>query len=165
MLLLFAACELSKINMGTTEQVDTDCCAPEGCCCGCWCVNFGLVFASFCLLRLDSPLTHLRPSHPRSSMPHGKLVLFPTIMLSIAAALSVITLWNCEFVEPVRSSYGYAGFWPICVSVPSSSPYSYSYDQYLNDHHRDDPTRKAAMSFGLLAGIVGTGAMIALWPM
>jgi NADH:ubiquinone oxidoreductase subunit 3 (subunit A) len=96
-------------------------------------------------------------------MPHGKIVLFPTIVLSIAATLSMIVLPNCTFVESkiepqldpgyYYSDYG-AGFWPLC------GPYS-SFEQSL---HRDDPNRKVAMSFGLIACIVGVGAMIALWP-
>lgn len=96
-------------------------------------------------------------------MPHGKLVLFPTIMLCIAATLSMITLCNCDFVKPENASsyYYYAGFWGGCVYAPYSSNMSYSEYQ---DEHREDSARKVAMSFGLIACIVGTGAMLALWP-
>jgi hypothetical protein len=96
-------------------------------------------------------------------MPHGKVVLFPTIMLTIAAILSMIVLCNCTFVEADSSSYPYsydfAGIWANCVS---SSYYS---NNYINSSvHQDDGARKAAMSFGLIACIVGVTAMIGLWP-
>lgn len=90
-------------------------------------------------------------------MPHGKIVLFPTIMLSIAATLSMITLLNCYFVEG-DTNYMYAGFWPLCSYIP------YPASSTLQYRHEDDPIRKVAMSFGLIAFIVGTGAMISLWP-
>jgi hypothetical protein len=98
-------------------------------------------------------------------MPHGRLVLFPTIILTIAATLSMIVLCNCGFVQAVdTSSYTYsyddrAGFWPGCVYSSSYSSSSFSFSEY-----QDDAARKVAMSFGLIACIVGVAAMIALWP-
>jgi len=97
-------------------------------------------------------------------MPHGTIVLFPAITITIAAILSMITLCNCAFVEGKNFadneyySYNYlAGFWPGCV---------YFYGGYGESVvlFQNDPIRKVAMSFGLIACIVGTGAMIALWP-
>jgi hypothetical protein len=96
-------------------------------------------------------------------MPHGKVVLFPTIMLTIAAILSMLVLCNCRFVEAGNSSYSYsydiAGIWAGCVS---SSYYSNNYMSF--SVHQNDGARKAAMSFGLIACIVGVTAMIGLWP-
>ena len=43
---------------------------------------------------------------------------------------------------------------------PEHGMYWVGYD----DHHFDDPYRKAAMSFALIASIFGLGAMAGLWP-
>jgi len=92
-----------------------------------------------------------------SSMPHGKVVLFPTMILTTAAILSMITLCSCAVVEAKSVGYYQAGFWPNCV---------YFYGGYEEPVilFQEDSARKVAMSFGLIACIVGTGAMIALWP-
>lgn len=94
-------------------------------------------------------------------MPHGRNVLVPSIMLSVAATLSLIVLCNCYFVQPEGSSKGYAGLWGNCV---------YSYPSWGDNFgiitliHQDDPARVAAAYFGIMACIFGTGSMITLWP-
>jgi len=101
-------------------------------------------------------------------MPHGKIVLFPALILTIAATFSMLTLVNCSFVETTivddnQSYYPYsesAGFWPDCVYVP----YYIDENREIELALQDDPGRKVAMSFGLIACMVGTGAMTALWP-
>ena len=101
-----------------------------------------------------------------STMPHGKVVLFPTITLTITAILSMIVLCNCQFVEAANSSdsYNYAGIWAGCVYSPYDYSSSNPYSNIGFSVHQDDGARKAAMSFGLIACIVGVTAMIGLWP-
>lgn len=107
-----------------------------------------------------------------STMPHGRVVLFPTITLTIASIFSVIVLCNCQVVETAivgrvenyNNLYPYsfkdsAGFWVGCVYYyPSSTnmPESTTF--------QDDRAHKAAMSIGLFACMVGVTAMISLWP-
>lgn len=119
-------------------------------------------------------------------MPHGKIILFPTITLTFAFVFSMITLMIPQgFVRVADeqsssySSYG-AGFWPYGAYGPTitmsnqdeinqddvdyADDYYPDYWYFPSDLHKNDPYRKAAMSFGLVASIVGMGTMIGLWP-
>eukprot|EP00544_Gedaniella_sp_CCMP2646_P006369 CAMPEP_0202483466 /NCGR_PEP_ID=MMETSP1361-20130828/2707_1 /ASSEMBLY_ACC=CAM_ASM_000849 /TAXON_ID=210615 /ORGANISM="Staurosira complex sp., Strain CCMP2646" /LENGTH=265 /DNA_ID=CAMNT_0049111743 /DNA_START=1635 /DNA_END=2432 /DNA_ORIENTATION=- len=117
-------------------------------------------------------------------MPHGKVkTLFPLITLTIAATVCLIGLFNCNFVQtdvlivdgwngprernvvapPPRPPIDYnytatvrAGFWPNCGASGDRGA--------IVRDFQDDPARKVAMSFGLVACIIGIAAMAALWP-
>ena len=112
-------------------------------------------------------------------MPHGKFVLFPTITLTFAFIFSMITLMIPRFVVPAdyQGSFDGAGFWPYSANGPSipysnqdeviedADQYNYPDSYYFSyDQHENDVYRKTAMSFGLVASIVGMGTMIGLWP-
>lgn len=88
-----------------------------------------------------------------SSMPHGKMMLFPAFVLSVATVLSFVALLSCSFVE-IGSFPFQMGLLPVCEpTVMSFSGFE------------DDRLHYVYLALGSVACIVGTGATIAAWLM
>lgn len=93
--------------------------------------------------------------------------VLPAITLTIAVALSLVALCNCAFVQGEHnhiyqafySSDFEAGLWPGCLA-PSAQ---YADQEALLEAFQDDPARRAAVAFGMLALLVGIIAMAIYW--
>ena len=82
--------------------------------------------------------------------------------------MSIIALCNCQFVQGehvhIYSAYlpksdFQVGLWPGCLN-PSTR---YADEETLREKFQDDPARKAAVAFGMLALLFGIIAMAAYW--
>jgi uncharacterized membrane protein len=108
---------------------------------------------------------HSSISFGKQAMPHGKIILCPAVILSIAAVLSFTSLLTCSYVKGAgynyssRDTYYFElGVWPDCEYRTGYLP---TYIYFASDESK----RKISAAFGVIACFIGTGAAITVWVM